>query len=578
MKAINNLKTGTRIIIGFLIVSVCTGIVGVMGMITSNKLGGYLESMYTDRLLSNDDLDKIQKNQEEAKYEMSVLLYKSQLGNTEDIADGVKQKIAQIANENNGYVEAFEKTNLSDKGKSLLEKFKDSNSEYRKIREEVINLVQNAKYQEAVTLNEQAAKKREETEDDLSNLMKENNSIADSLKKQSDEYIELEKKISSAMTIGSVIISIIFGVLISKMISRGLNEGVKQAGLLAEGDFTNIIDSSLTERKDEIGNLCMSFMSMQEKIRKLIGLIQNNCIVVSSSSQELSATVEEINAQAEIVNISTQKIAAGMEETAASVEQISVSEHKIMVNIDNLLHETENGKNNADEIYNRAHQLKTGAENSKEEANAIYFERNDQIMRAIEKSRVVGEIKVMSDNIKSVSEQINMLSLNASIEAARAGEYGKGFAVVADEVRKLADDTSKTVEQMDKFVNEINNAFSDLSGSSKELLKFIDNKVIPDYDSFVHAGEQYQKDSDFVKKSMNKIDESSKEINFIINNVNKDISLVSNAIEQSTESSQEIASNILEITRAIDNVTKMAVSQASASEELNQNINQFKIV
>ncbi len=79
MKGINNLKTGTKIITGFIFVAAITAVVGIVGMLVTQKVDGNLEVLYNERLIPNAILGKIQLNQADARFEMGELLYKSQL-------------------------------------------------------------------------------------------------------------------------------------------------------------------------------------------------------------------------------------------------------------------------------------------------------------------------------------------------------------------------------------------------------------------------------------------------------------------------------------------------------------------
>ncbi|MDH8677400.1 methyl-accepting chemotaxis protein [Fusibacter bizertensis] len=577
MRFFLNLKTGTKILTGFIIVAVVTGIVGGVGMFLTSSIDNYLKLIYNERMLPNAILGKIQVHQAEAKFEMNDLLYKSQLGNVGDIVEGIKANLSLISKDNDALLTELEKREIVAEERTLIDAFKASNTEYRKLRDEIIKLVEEGQYSEALKRNEVAASLRMETEVTLASIKDLNNNLADQLMKNSDSYMNAGRIITIILTSFSILLALLIGVLITQSIVNGLEASVKQAEYLAGGDFSNALDAKFVTRKDEIGKLSQAFEGMVDKLKGLLIVIGSNSGEVSSSSEELSATVEEINAQVQNVNTGTQEIAAGMEETSAAIEQISSSGYLILNIANALLSEANLGNDNAKEIAKRAENMKQGAVQSKKEANDIYLKRQAQIKQSIEKGKVVGEIKVMSDSIQKISEQINLLALNAAIEAARAGEHGRGFAVVADEVRKLAEASTQTVEQINGMVGEVNIAFDELSLNSQGLLEFIDNKVIADYDTLVKTGEQYLEDSEYVKNAMSKFNGRATEINDSITQVNEAIENVASAIQEATASSLEISNNIEEVTKAIDEVSKVAVSQAELSEDLNLNISKFKM-
>ena len=115
---------------------------------------------------------------------------------------------------------------------------------------------------------------------------------------------------------------------------------------------------------------------------------------------------------------------------------------------------------------------------------------------AVEESKSVGQIQVLTKGILDIAEQTNLLALNASIEAARAGEAGKGFTVVADEIRVLADNSQEAASGIQEISVLVMNAVEKLVENANEMLRFMEHNVVRDYDSFVEIMNQYQKDTE----------------------------------------------------------------------------------
>ncbi len=353
-----------------------------------------------------------------------------------------------------------------------------------------------------------------------------------------------------------------------------LNYLKNEMSYAGDGDFSREV---IITKKDEIGQIGKAFVSMAAQLKKLLGIVGQKCLNVSSSAQELNASVEEIDAQINTVQISTQEIAAGMQETSASIEQVSASSQQILEYVTSLMTEVAAGNKNAAEVENRAVRLKESAVKSRAEANVMYQSKQEQIKKSIERAKVVQQIVIMAETIQRISDDTNLLALNAAIEAARAGEHGRGFAVVAEEVRSLAENSKTTVNQINLLVEEVNQAFSDISVNSEELLSFIDGKVIADYNNLVSTGEQYLKDSEYVKNVMGIFNNQSVRINDSINQVNDALGAVVAAIQQSTASSQLINDNIEGVKEAMNTVLEVANSQAALAGDLNTEVSRFKI-
>lgn len=378
----NNLKTRTKIVSGFILLSILTALVGVSSIVTIEGISSNLDSIYEDRMVPNAMIGEIQMNQADAKFEVSQIISKALSGSIKpsDIQDS-KEMISSLSEANNKLVEQYRNTNQSEAEIALLDQFVDSNGEYRGFRDEVYGLLEQAKYEEAVKLNQEATSKREEADQLLKDLKAMNGELGSKLKGESDAYASRGRSIAVAITGVSVLVGIAIALLIAKSIVSGLQAGVAHSKKLANGDFSSSLDEKYTSRKDEIGDLSKSFELMTDNLKGLISTISENSMDVSSSSEELSATVEEINGQVQSVNSATQEIAAGMEETSAAIEEIGASGYQISSLSNALVEDAVLGNDNALQIAKRAENMKTNAEMSKREAYSNYTERDKELYR-----------------------------------------------------------------------------------------------------------------------------------------------------------------------------------------------------
>lgn len=381
-------------------------------------------------------------------------------------------------------------------------------------------------------------------------------------------------KKSILMAIISFIVMGILMTLVINTIVKPLNLLRESAEEVSDGDLTKEIP---VKSKDEIGLLTNTFNKITKSLKDIIKATTVNANDLNNSSQHLSATTEQVLAQAENVHTTTQQIAAGMEESSASVEDIDSSINEVTFATRTLAKKAKDGNIISQEIEVRARKLKSNAQESRKATTAMYLQRQDAILKAVEKSSVVQEIEQMSKVISDIAEKINLLSLNTAIEAARAGEQGRGFAVVAAEVGKLAEQSTKTVSGIAPIIKDVQASVTDLSENAKSILTFIDEEVSLNHELLEKTGDQYMKDSETINNLVQDFVASTEEILSSMEEVTAAIETMSGSIEQSNLGSQDIASSISEISVAIQEVSKITQAQARSANDLNNLVDKFKI-
>ncbi|NYC07352.1 methyl-accepting chemotaxis protein [Clostridium beijerinckii] len=373
----------------------------------------------------------------------------------------------------------------------------------------------------------------------------------------------------SVIILGSAVIMIF-----AKHISTPIKEISNAVDTVASGNLN--IKAIKIKNRDEIGNLNNSFNIMVKNVNDFISSVKDSINVVFDSSKLLDEIVSENTASINEVSDSVEEIAKGSNEQAKETENGVIRVKNLSEKIDlvtRLTIETNDIALKTTNISNRGLEAidllsKKSIENSKA------TEKTSAIIMEVDKTSI--EIGSITEAISQISEQTNLLSLNAAIEAARAGEQGKGFAVVAEEVRKLASQSSMSASKVKELINGIQDkskAAVKAIEDGKLIAKEQNNSVIEAKDIFVEILKSVEK----ITSDMKNLKTYSLEMENEKNEIVEVLETLSASTEESSAATEQISATTEQQLASVNQIAKHTQDLNKLAEKLRDAVNAFQV-
>lgn len=379
--------------------------------------------------------------------------------------------------------------------------------------------------------------------------------------------------INMTVLIAGIFLIIILSIGLSRKFLKSIDLGIKASKALAQGDLTSNIK---VDSEDEIGTLVNEINVSLEGLKNIVSSINEDVVNVEDISVELTTVnenlisksnriieqVEEVQQDINIGGTNIHNVYEIIEEVANFMDEINMTSQD---NVDKTIQSVQVVESTKDIIETSINQL--------DKVIKLVNFAVSAIQRLEERTK---QIESTLSFIRNISKQTNLLALNASIEAARAGDAGKGFAVVAEEIRKLAEESSMTVDEIEKLIRDINM-------ESDETLASMHTDV-----------EETVKQLESIKETQSNLDN-------ILLNLQKFVDVSKSLYEMIKEQTQSTASakdSVMEITSAtekieyaIEDIRKCTIEQEEVinkvakdsddlhtiSQNLQKSITRFKI-
>jgi aerotaxis receptor len=340
---------------------------------------------------------------------------------------------------------------------------------------------------------------------------------------------ETIRNLSYGGVIAALLAVLVSSVFLIRAIIHPLQRAIVHFDHIAQGNLTDDIDIS---GQDEAGQMLFGLAAMQVHLKTMLDEIIHASRNIEERSQHLQEEMFRVVEHSDTQHDRTQEVAAAMEQSSESVSEVAAS-------------------------ATQAADAAVSAQGVVDESNETMRQSvvaSEQVVQAVQLSsqtmlelfQSIHRIGQITQLIREVADQTNLLALNAAIEAARAGEQGRGFAVVADEVRKLAERTAANTKDISETVNEIQAGTQRAVVSMEDAMAQVNNST-----GLMQA----------TREGLGRITVKSGEVTDMAQQIAAEA-------QQQSAASQEVARNMEAIAELVEENTRAAQSAWRATEDL----------
>lgn len=569
-----NVRVRTKVMVPLLLIAA----LGVLGCIMSTRNLWSVQnasSRISGEYLKNiQDVDTLSQE--------FVILQKLMLQHCladNDVKESWEEKM-DVSKENvNQLSEQYDQSPKNQKEQEVFEQFQKELVEYLDSYDMAISMSRSGNYEGAIKMaNENLTFMSDDILVQLEQLRELNTQkVDDGVASQKVQY---QKSLVTAMAALVLILVCFLSAMITcqRQIVRPLTRARNQLQLIIDSIDKN--QGNLTMRlkvdsRDEIGQLTGGINLFVETLQNVMEHIVSNTRKMNDVVETVAKNVTNANGSAGSIAEVMEQLAATMEEVSATAANLSDTVEEVKKEVETISDTSKNMRDYSAEMEKRADYMETVSIESKNNTDKMVKGIVSTLQEAIGHSRNVEQVNELTGEILAISGRTNLLALNAGIEAARAGEAGKGFAVVADEIRKLSESTRDTANRIQEINTMVVSAVKELNENSNSLIAYINETILPDYDTFVDAGKQYNGDALYVNGIMEEYAQKAAHLNQMMQTIQESMKNISHVVEDSSTEVVRAAESTGILMKEIDSVDQEMAENQKITGSLKQEADRF---